>query len=39
MHVQKPLTLEGIYDANGKLLVLPISGNGTCKFVLGNLIE
>lgn len=33
----KPIILEGQYEANGKILVLPIVGDGTSKMVLGNL--
>lgn len=33
--VQKPILLEGQYEADGKVLVLPITGNGTCKIALG----
>lgn len=30
----KPLEITGQYTVNGKVLVLPITGNGPCKIVL-----
>lgn len=35
LRVKEPIVLQGLYEANGKVLVLPITGNGTCKFTLG----
>lgn len=35
--VQKPIILEGQYETNGRVIILPINGNGTCRFTLGNL--
>jgi len=35
--VQKPIVLEGEYETNGRVIILPINGNGTCRFALGNL--
>lgn len=37
LKTKKPIILQGKYEANGKILVLPIVGNGTSKMVLGNL--
>lgn len=37
LRLQKPIILEGLYEVNGKVLVLPITGNGTCRVTLGNL--
>jgi len=35
--VKKPVILESLYEARGKVLILPIVGNGTCKLTLGKL--
>jgi len=35
--IQKPIVLEGQYETNGRVVILPINGNGTCRFALGNL--
>jgi len=32
---EKPIILEGLYEMNGKILVLPVIGNGKCKISLG----
>lgn len=37
--VPKPLTLNGLYDISGKVLILPIVGKGKSKIVLGNNIK
>lgn len=34
--VQKPIILEGQYETNGRVIILPINGNGTCRFTLDN---
>jgi len=34
--VKKPVILESLYEARGKVLILPIVGNGTCKLTLEN---
>ncbi|XP_060872774.1 uncharacterized protein LOC132946731 [Metopolophium dirhodum] len=34
--VQKPIVLEGQYETNGRVIILPINGNGTCRFALDN---
>ncbi|VVC25556.1 Haemolymph juvenile hormone binding [Cinara cedri] len=34
LEAQKPIILQGLYKADGKVLILPITGNGTCKFSL-----
>lgn len=34
--VQKPIVLEGQYETNGRVIILPINGNGTCRFSLDN---
>lgn len=36
LNLQKPIVLQGLYEANGKVLILPIVGNGTCRITLGN---
>ncbi|XP_060873554.1 protein takeout-like isoform X2 [Metopolophium dirhodum] len=33
---QKPIILQGLYEMNGQILVLPIMGNGRCKISLEN---
>lgn len=33
---QKPIILQGLYEMNGQILVLPIVGNGRCKISLGS---
>ncbi|KAL5235486.1 hypothetical protein ACI65C_002896 [Semiaphis heraclei] len=33
---QKPIILQGLYEMNGQILVLPIVGNGRCKISLEN---
>uniref|UniRef100_A0A2H8TNC5 Protein takeout n=2 Tax=Melanaphis sacchari TaxID=742174 RepID=A0A2H8TNC5_9HEMI len=33
---QKPIVMEGQYAISGKVIILPINGNGTCRFVLDN---
>ncbi|XP_015367028.1 PREDICTED: protein takeout-like [Diuraphis noxia] len=33
---QKPIILQGLYEMNGQILVLPIIGNGRCKISLEN---
>lgn len=35
--IQKPIILEGQYETNGRVIILPINGNGTFRFTLGNL--
>jgi len=32
---QQPIILQGLYEMNGQILVLPIIGNGQCKISLG----
>jgi len=32
---QKQIILQGLYEMNGQILVLPIMGNGRCKISLG----
>jgi len=32
---QEPIILQGLYEMNGQILVLPIIGNGRCKISLG----
>jgi len=32
---QKPIILQGLYEMNGQILVLPIIGNGRCKISIG----
>ncbi|KAL5235485.1 hypothetical protein ACI65C_002895 [Semiaphis heraclei] len=32
--IQKPIVLEGQYETNGRVVILPINGNGTCRFAL-----
>lgn len=34
--MSSPLTLDGDYDVNGKVLILPIVGKGKCKIDLRN---
>uniref|UniRef100_A0A2S2PLB2 Protein takeout n=1 Tax=Schizaphis graminum TaxID=13262 RepID=A0A2S2PLB2_SCHGA len=34
--IQKPIILEGQYETNGRVIILPINGNGTCRFTLDN---
>lgn len=31
----KQIVLEGLYEVNGKVFILPIRGNGKCKITLG----
>ncbi|XP_050443508.1 protein takeout-like [Adelges cooleyi] len=31
-----PIVLEGLYEMNGKVLVLPITGKGKCRMVIDN---
>jgi len=33
---KKPVTLDGNYDIKGKVMVLPITGEGMSKIMLGN---
>ncbi|XP_060835524.1 protein takeout-like [Rhopalosiphum padi] len=33
---QQPIVLQGLYEMNGQILVLPIIGNGQCKISLEN---
>jgi len=33
---QKPIILQGLYEMNGQILVLPIIGTGQCKISLGS---
>lgn len=35
LHPTKPIRLDGDYEINGKVLVLPIVGKGKCKISLG----
>jgi len=39
IHPTKPLDLEGNYKMSGKVLVLPVVGDGKCKIILGNIIN
>lgn len=32
---QKPIVLEGMYEIDGRILILPIIGNGRCMISLG----
>lgn len=32
---EKPITLEGNYDIKGKVMILPITGDGKSKISLG----
>lgn len=34
---EKPITLDGNYDIKGKVIILPITGDGLSKIVLGTL--
>lgn len=36
LEARKPIILQGMYKADGNVLILPITGNGTCRFSLGN---
>jgi len=38
VHPEKSIILEGDYETSGKVLILPIVGQGRCKIVLGNII-
>lgn len=31
----KPITLDGNYDIKGKVIILPITGDGLSKIILG----
>jgi len=33
---EKPITLDGNYNIKGKVMILPITGDGMCKIVLDN---
>lgn len=37
LHAPKPIVLQGDYDVSGKILFLPIVGNGKCKINIGKL--
>uniref|UniRef100_A0A2H8TXF5 Protein takeout n=1 Tax=Melanaphis sacchari TaxID=742174 RepID=A0A2H8TXF5_9HEMI len=37
VHFEKPITLDGNYDVKGKIIILPITGDGICKISLDNL--
>lgn len=32
---EKPITLDGNYDVKGKVIILPITGDGLSKITLG----
>lgn len=36
---EKPITLDGNYDIKGKVIILPITGDGLSKIVLGTLFR
>lgn len=36
LDIKKPLILDGTYTVTGRVLLLPITGSGHCKFVLHN---
>ncbi|KAL4092097.1 hypothetical protein QTP88_026666 [Uroleucon formosanum] len=38
VYFEKPITLDGNYDIKGKVIILPITGDGLCKISLDNLI-
>lgn len=35
--LSEPIVIQGDYKINGKVLILPINGNGKCKLKLGKL--
>lgn len=35
VHFEKPITLDGNYDIKGKVIILPITGEGLSKISLG----
>lgn len=38
LHPLKPIVMDGDYEISGKVLILPIVGNGRCKINIGNII-